>query len=266
LQVLSPETDLRSFFEGVRRAERRALLLDYDGTLAPFAIDRRKAVPYPEVRVPLCDMVSSGKTEIIVISGRAVQDIVALLGVSPLPEIWGSHGWEHLSSKGTYSLLPLDALSKSILVQGAKVLDELNKPNLKEQKPVGIAAHWRGLSTNEVPAIRSLVVNGWTAIIKDSDVEIHEFDGGLELRAKGRDKGRAVTEILSRSNKSIAAAYLGDDSTDEDAFRVMKGHGLSVLVRDTLRNTLADLWIRPPEELIDFLDSWRSASVSSPPP
>lgn len=56
---------------------------------------------------------------------------------------------------------------------------------------------------------------------------------------------------------SAAIAYLGDDLTDEDAFQALDTRGLRVLVRDALRPTAADIWLQPPDELLDFLRSWR---------
>jgi trehalose-phosphatase len=50
--------------------------------------------------------------------------------------------------------------------------------------------------------------------------------------------------------------YLGDDLTDEDAFNALHGRGLSVLVRGSQRKTAADLWIKPPQELLQFLEKW----------
>jgi trehalose-6-phosphatase len=55
-------------------------------------------------------------------------------------------------------------------------------------------------------------------------------------------------------------AYLGDDLTDEDAFRALKGKGLSVLVRKESRTTEADCWLKPPDELLDFLKKWHKLS------
>jgi trehalose 6-phosphate phosphatase len=51
---------------------------------------------------------------------------------------------------------------------------------------------------------------------------------------------------------------LGDDLTDEDAFQVLEGRGLSILVRAAYRETIARAWLRPPQELIAFLEQWRS--------
>ena len=54
-------------------------------------------------------------------------------------------------------------------------------------------------------------------------------------------------------------AYLGDDLTDEDAFRAVATRGLGILVRQELRKTAAVAWLRPPEELLDFLHRWARA-------
>jgi len=74
----------------------------------------------------------------------------------------------------------------------------------------------------------------------------------------GRNKGDAVKEILAEMDKNTVAAFLGDDYTDEDGFKSIKGKAIGVLVRKELRPTAADLWIRPPEELIAFLSQWLS--------
>ena len=60
-------------------------------------------------------------------------------------------------------------------------------------------------------------------------------------------------------DSSTPAAYLGDDATDEHAFQAIRGHGLSLLVRPRWRQTAAQLLLRPPEELLDFLSQWLDA-------
>ena len=68
-----------------------------------------------------------------------------------------------------------------------------------------------------------------------------------------------VATILAEEGLSTPVAYLGDDRTDEDAFRQLRGRGLTVLVRDEYRPTAAECWLRPPSELLHFLDAWRAA-------
>jgi trehalose-phosphatase len=88
----------------------------------------------------------------------------------------------------------------------------------------------------------------------------HDFDGGIELRVPGRHKGFVVDAVLSEMGRETAAAYLGDDSTDEDAFKAIRGRGIGVLVRPQYRATAADFWLKPPEELLEFLERWHELS------
>lgn len=62
--------------------------------------------------------------------------------------------------------------------------------------------------------------------------------------------------ILADTDPAAAVAFLGDDLTDEDAFRVLSKRGLSVLVRPEYRETMAKAWLRPPHELVEFLALW----------
>jgi trehalose-phosphatase len=82
------------------------------------------------------------------------------------------------------------------------------------------------------------------------------FDCGMELRAVGCNKQHAVKAVLAQTPDRSAVAYLGDDITDEDAFRAVKPRGLGVLVRADFRPTEADVWLRPPDDLVTFLNHW----------
>ena len=100
---------------------------------------------------------------------------------------------------------------------------------------------------------------GWIHLAQEAGLDLLEFDGGVEIRASAPDKGDAVRSLLSEMSANTPAAYLGDDNTDERAFRAINGRGLSVLVRPQWRQTAARLWLKPPEELLDFLARWLKA-------
>jgi trehalose-6-phosphatase len=74
-----------------------------------------------------------------------------------------------------------------------------------------------------------------------------------------------VKEILLQELPALPAAYLGDDLTDEDAFAAMGSGGYSILVRTEVRKSRARFWLRPPEELLGFLDEWIANSRSPAP-
>jgi trehalose 6-phosphate phosphatase len=237
-------------------------MLDYDGTLAPFRIERDQALPYPGVRERLSALLAGG-TRVVLVSGRMAHEVLRLAAVNPAPEVWGTHGWERLGADGTYALAPLPPAAAEGLAQAQAALEARWTPRL-ERKPASLAFHARGLAPQEGEAVQGHVQHLWEAIAARQGLELHAFDGGIELRIPGRSKATAVEQLLGESGPAPACAYLGDDLTDEDAFRAIAPHGLGVLVRPELRETAAAWWIRPPEELLEFLDQWSAACRQRP--
>lgn len=243
------------FFDRLRSAVVRVLLLDYDGTLAPFTADREHAFPYPEIPELVAGIMRTG-TRVVLISGRPATELLFLSGIHPHPEIRGSHGSERLLTDGSYTVEPPSPNHQSALKTAAHSLRVSGLSSRTEIKPGGIAVHWRGLSASERVPIEAKVRSLFASAIEDQGLQLLPFDGGLELRAPGKNKGHAVTAILEEAGPESMAAYLGDDQTDEYAFRAIKGRGLGILVRSEPRPTIADAWLRPPEELARFLREW----------
>ncbi len=259
MQILTEDgPEPKRFFARVRGAARRVLMLDYDGTLAPFRVEREQAVPYPGVRERLSRLLAGGQTRVVLVSGRKAHEVAALAALQPAAEVWGTHGWERLGSDGAYALAPLpSAARRGLAAAGAAVPDRWRER--LEAKPASLAFHLRGLPPPEAEAWRAQIAGAWEGIAAEAGLELHPFDGGLELRVPGRSKATAVLQLLEESGRNVAAAYLGDDLTDEDAFRAIAGHGLGVLVREALRETAAAWWLQPPQELLSFLDDWMHA-------
>lgn len=265
MQVLRASVDVDEFFNRLAQASERVLALDYDGTLAPFRVDRDQAFPFPGVIEALGSLMRGGHTRVVVVSGRPVVDLVSLLaGLESLPEIWGGHGWERRTPTGEVRTLPLPAGAETGLkrardwVEAERILDRC------EYKPTGIAVHWRGLEAASIASLENKVHSGFSSLIGNGCLELLRFDGGIELRARGMDKGQVIGKLLSEVAPDASVAYAGDDRTDEDAFRALGERGLRVLVRDEVRPTLADVWLRPPGELLDFLFRWLRAAGGSP--
>ena len=63
------------FLEALPAAPGRVLLLDYDGTLAPFRVERDRATPYEGVRETVRELAHSGRTRVVVISGYAIPQV-----------------------------------------------------------------------------------------------------------------------------------------------------------------------------------------------
>jgi trehalose-phosphatase len=264
MQILTPTFDLAAFYAELESATERVLMLDYDGTLAPFKIRPEQAVPYPGVVELLDALMGQGDTRVVIVSGRRASEVAALLSLRRPPEIWGAHGWERMSAEGVVAVQDTAEEVRRSLASAEAAADTFRRAGARiERKPASIALHWRGLPAINIARLRSQVQAAWEPFAAEGMLELMGFDGGFELRAHGTNKEHAVRTVLSESGAECVAAYLGDDVTDEDAFRAIKGRGLAVLVRAEPRDSLADIRLRPPRELIAFLQHWRQADGKS---
>jgi trehalose-phosphatase len=245
-----------ALFGQVAAATQSLLLLDYDGTLAPFQVDRHSAHPYPGVVPLLQNIISRRNSKVVVITGRPIAELQPL--ISPLRdlEIWGSHGLEHLSATGTYRQSAVAPETAALLSDSELLLSAAGLAHKTEVKPGGVAVHWRGLPPAEIEQIKTCACKGLMPYAQQPGLKLLEFDGGLELRVAHPDKGDALASILASVDPDAPIAYLGDDITDEAAFNALNSRGTTILVRAEYRETQAQIWLRPPEELIAFLQQW----------
>jgi len=255
MELLECQNASTLFLERVKCAQERVLLLDYDGTLAPFTKQRDRAFPYPNISVLLNAIMVKG-TRVALISGRPARELAALSGFTPQPEIWGSYGIEHLTGDGAYEFEKPSAEQSAGMLAALSTLQGNGFSGRVERKPSGIALHWRGLDPGQSDHLRSEFIERWTPLAAAHTLRLVNFDGGIELVVPAATKGRAIHTVLQQHGPDAAIAYLGDDETDEDAFVALKGRGLPVLVRPVSRPTAADLWLKPPEEVYDFLQQW----------
>lgn len=256
MKSLSDKVDMEQLFLSLEEAEMSVLFLDYDGTLAPFAEDRERALPYPGMTDRLQTLVELERVRPVIVSGRALKDLLPLLRLKALPEIWGCHGWERLLPNGETVVFPLEKRAKEGLASAEKWVKENGLTQRAERKPASIALHWRGCKPAEEETLCLQVAEGFGPIAARAGLGLNMFDGGVELSSPARNKGSAVDTVLDEFTDPVVAAYLGDDLTDEDAFRALGERGLSVLVRKEERASEADVWIEPPGEVLDFMDRW----------
>lgn len=256
MELLNVNMDINVFFERLHSASENALLLDYDGTLAPFHQDPAKAFPYSGVTEILDRLMETPGLRVAIVTGRWIKSLQPLLNLKRQTEIWGSHGLERLMPDGSYYVDSLGEDTLEGLVAADEWVDSAGFSGKVERKPGSVALHWRGVDESVRRGMEEAVRSKWELMAQVWNLRLREFDGGLELRASGRNKGDAVSTVCSEMDARSQVAYFGDDLTDEDAFQAIRGRGLSVLVRDTLRPTEADLWLKPPEELLTFLQRW----------
>jgi trehalose 6-phosphate phosphatase len=257
------KSKLDRFFSSFSAGLDPLLLLDYDGTLAPFRVDRSKAWPFKGVREALGRIQAESGTRIVVITGRPACEISSLLrGHPPVVEqpieVWGLHGAERLHTDGRRELEQPAPETQRMLDKLREYLRHNNLGGEFEDKPNAAVMHWRGASERTARFIEQRTREIFEPLAARDGLTLLEFESGLELRA-GRNKGDAVRVLAEEAPAGTPIAYLGDDYTDEAAFRsVNELHGphLSVLVKAEKRETDAEIWLRPPSELRMFLKRW----------
>lgn len=252
---------LDEFFDSLQRIQNPLLLLDYDGTLSDFRINRFNARPWAGVRELLTQVQQDDRTRLMVITGRPAGEINPMLQLDTPVEVWGLHGAEHISVDGTRELEPAPPEALAKLDELREILRRDSFGGLIEDKPNAIVMHWRGHTPRQIQFIQQKTRTLFEPAAQVNGLSLLPFEAGIELRV-GRDKGGAVEEIIKSVAAGSPVTYVGDDLTDEPAFcavnRARSPH-LSVLMRREWRETNAEVWLKPPEELRWFLREWLKA-------
>lgn len=248
---------ISAFLARVSEASARALLLDYDGTLAPFCFNPEEAYPYPEISKTLKRIQQETDTRLAIVTGRGASEIPKLLELTGV-EVWGCHGLERLKADGSDEFSRIDARLLAAIETASKLIACEGLSSFAERKTASIAIHWRGREAI-AEAVMQKMRRIWSLIPDRDDLRLAPFEGGIEIRPAKKDKGDAVRSLLYEMGPDVAMAYLGDDLTDEDAFGALTRRGFNVLVRQEYRPTLADAWIKPPAALLEFLRGWVAA-------
>jgi len=217
--------------EHLQAADGLLVLLDFDGTLAPIA-DRPDAVALPDATGDvLADLRDARGVRVGVVSGRGLADLRDLVDVEGVAYA-GNHGLElrvdgetrypvGSDFRATIERVVADVDARLADVDGAFV----------EDKGVTASVHYRLAPDEAVPAVERAVR---TAAADADDVRVTTGKAVLELRPDvDWDKGRATRWLYDRlvpDGESWSVTYVGDDRTDEDAFRALPDAGFGVAV------------------------------------
>jgi trehalose-phosphatase len=261
LQVLNAEFDEAGFFDRLVDAPTSVLLLDYDGTLAPFAPQRERAYAYHGILELLAFISRDCRTRLAIVSGRPLLDLVRLVG--PGLELWASQGIEHRRRDGVIDPMVVPRSLTAVLDDAMGWIEGRGWGAIVERKPFGLALHARPNRRMYETAEPSVVAR-WSELLRKAGLETFAFDGGVEFRPAATHKGHVVERILEETGPGVPVAYLGDDRSDEEAFRKLRGLGLGVRVHPRLSVTLADAWLQPPQGIYEFLNRWAVARLPSP--
>ncbi len=209
-----------------------AVFLDYDGTLTPIVDRPEDAVISESMREAVRAL--ARRCSVCVVSGRDRPVVQELMGVDDLV-VAGSHGFD-IWSPDTGTLEHEASGSFDALLEQVtnRVRDEAGAIDgaLIEPKKASVAVHYRLVSDSERPRIKALV----DRLLAEHPDELKVTPGKMVYEIQPKldwDKGKAVLhllEALDLDREDIVALYLGDDITDEHAFKALKGTGIGVFV------------------------------------
>jgi trehalose-phosphatase len=252
---------LRSVGKIVKRAGKRrlAVFLDYDGTLTPIVDDAQKALMSDSMRDAVGRL--ADRVTVAVISGRDLKDVRAKVGIEEIVYA-GSHGFDIAGPrKGRMALqqgkdyLPALDRAERLLKIGLKNIYGA----VVERKRFSIAVHYRGIRRGSFGAVKLLVdtvAHDVPELRKSRGKKIFELRPRMDWH-----KGKAllwILEALDLDQSSVLPLYIGDDVTDEDAFRALKNRGIGIAVAEAPRNTDAGYILKNPAEVEAFLEELES--------
>ncbi|MFO8109386.1 MAG: trehalose-phosphatase [Thermoplasmata archaeon] len=214
---------MKKLEEDIRAHGELLFFSDYDGTLVSFTDDPAETRTPIEVLRSLRELGRLETVNLAVISGRTIEDLKRMI---PLDDIVlaGLHGMVVDYGNGEVCL-------RDDVEELALIIDELTgeirtkyfgvEGLIVEDKKFVVALHYRMFQGDE----RKLKEDLFDTIVKGSNkrLEVLEGDKIFEIRPKGWSKGVAVDQLRERYGRDKPVLYLGDDTTDEDAFRVLKG-------------------------------------------
>jgi trehalose 6-phosphate phosphatase len=244
-------------FERISRragGKQIAVFLDYDGTLSPIAETPDKAVMQEDMRASVIEL--SRHCPVGIISGRDLEDVRDKVRIDSIVYA-GSHGFDIAGPSGLQVENQIGLEFLPVLDRAEKELSrELSSIQgvLVERKKFAIAVHYRLVDFGMVETVER-VVDEVAAVYKDLrkayGKKIFEFQPDIDWH-----KGKALLALLGTlklDREDVLPFYIGDDVTDEDAFRGLKGRGIGIVVRDRAYETAADYSLKHPDEVREFL-------------
>jgi alpha,alpha-trehalose-phosphate synthase [UDP-forming]/trehalose-phosphatase len=231
-----------------------AIFLDYDGTLTPIVERPELAVLDERMRTAVANL--ARHATVCIISGRALSNIQDLVKLEDVIYA-GAHGYDICGGIGNHiqHAMGREFIEKVRHATEALRMELADIPGvLVEDKKYTVAIHYRLVDPDFVPDV-SKAVNA--VLAKSRGLCRTEGKKVFELRPDiDWNKGKAVLwilEALDREGGDFLPFCIGDDVTDEDAFKALKGTGLSFFVGDVSVVTQADYRLADPDEVRSFL-------------
>jgi trehalose-phosphatase len=242
---------------------RAAVFLDYDGTLTPIVSQPEDAWLSDSMRQTLRKLAARAPV-VAILSGRDLDDVCRRVNIDSIVYA-GSHGFDIAGPRGLRRQMAPEFLPNLDITEKElhEALDGISGARV-ERKRFSIAAHYRNVNENDVSAVE----RAFDAVAVRHP-ELRRIDGKKVyelLPAIDWDKGKAVVWLLETlglqpRSGGIRPIYIGDDSTDEDAFRALQQVGVGIVVSEESQPTAASYSLKNPPDIERFL----RALTATPP-
>jgi len=250
-----------SFSSDVRAASHILLLSDYDGTLTRIVSRPDEAILPPEVREKLRALAEKPAFSVGIISGRSLIEIKALVGLDGVYYA-GNHGLE-IEGPGLSFINPAAKVAQAEIQYFARQLSaRLSSIEgvIVEDKGLSLSVHYRMVKESEEKMVAEIFHQISSPWLIEGKIRITSGKKVWEVRPPiDWQKGKAVEVIMEGMGKIFTGEkwltiYLGDDTTDEDAFRVIhRPEGWSVFVGEENPSSNADYFLNSVSEVETFL-------------
>ena len=243
--------DWAAFSDACRAASHLLFLSDYDGTLTPIVGRPEDALLSIEMKERLTELARVPGVSVGIISGRSLDEVRALVGIEDI-YYGGNHGLE-IKGPGIDYINP-EAERSAIVVNGLftrfenlfRSMDGI----ILQNKKLSLSVHYRLVKPEDEPIVEKIVCETVKPYIQNGTIRLFPGKKVWEIRPPiAWDKGKAVQSILERikqtlSRDDVLTVYLGDDTTDEDAFRVVRPpDGWSIYVGTENPDSSADYYL-----------------------
>jgi trehalose 6-phosphate synthase/phosphatase len=226
-QLSGPEQ--QEMLRRYRKARRRLLLLDYDGTLAEFAARPQDARPDEELMTLLTALGKDKRNRLVIISGRDRRTIEKWLGVTGAALI-AEHGAWRKGTDGTWhSTVPRRQDWKRMIRPILEFFTDRTPGSEIEEKNFSLVWHYRRVAP-ELAMIRSQEIkDAVSKLIANMDLGVFEGNKILEIKKSVIHKGQAAAGWLADTEWPFILAA-GDDYTDEDLFSALPEDAYSIKI------------------------------------
>ncbi|MDA0739979.1 MAG: trehalose-phosphatase [Nitrospirae bacterium] len=230
------------------------VFLDYDGTLTPIVERPELAVLSQDMRDAL--KLLSRQCPVGIISGRDRKDVTNLVNLDSLI-FAGSHGFDIAGPEGWNLHHEVGAQFSSALDQAEadlRIRLQAISGSVIERKKNSIAVHYRLVEQDNVAEIEQTVtqvLSTFPTLRRSEGKKVFEIQPRLDW-----DKGKALLWLLERlewKKNNYYPVYIGDDLTDEDAFRVLPNTGVGIVVEEGFRFSSAQYALHNPHEVQQFI-------------